>query len=234
MENIVITGCSRGLGYELLKCFHEHEHFVFPLVRKEQDVEKIKKEFPIRCHPIKADISSDTCIEHINKEIGRITQSVDIVINNAGIRGVEKEILKVTINEMKELFNIHCLGIVRTTKSLIPFLRNSENPRIINVSSRLGSISKIASGEFKGTYSYSYRVAKAAQNMLTICLSEELKSIGIHVSAIHPGKLKTLSGPIDADKEPQEAAKSIYDWVMTLNLNNTGQFVEPGVGHLTW
>ena len=71
----------------------------------------------------------------------------------------------------------------------------SNQSRVNNISSRLGSLHKMANKEFpQGEFSYSYRIAKAAQNMLTLCLQQEFADKGIRVTAIHPGKLKTDIG----------------------------------------
>ena len=75
-------------------------------------------------------------------------------------------------------------------------LAKSDHPRIINVSSRLGSLHKMANRVSARHFSYSYRIAKAAQNMLTLCLQQEFENKGISVTAIHPGKLKTDIGAL--------------------------------------
>jgi short-subunit dehydrogenase len=235
MKTVVITGAGRGLGYELLRQFYEKGYTVFPIIRKPSLIQMIKKQFPDNCFPILADIGEDSSIETIRKQLDKSTVSIDILINNAGIRGKEKSIFNIKSEEMHELFNVHCIGAIRTIQSVMPFLKNSDNPRIINISSRLGSLSKMASDEFKdGMFSYSYRIAKASQNMLTLCLHNELNPLGIHVSAVHPGKLKTSSGPVDADKEPSESARHMFEWIETLNKENSKQYVEPGINQLGW
>ncbi len=89
----------------------------------------------------------------------------------------------------------------------------------------------MANKEFpQGQFSYSYRIAKAAQNMLTLCLQQEFEDKGIRVTAIHPGKLKTDIGAFDANMTPAEGAKNIYDWVIDSNVDASGKFIEPGVG----
>jgi NAD(P)-dependent dehydrogenase (short-subunit alcohol dehydrogenase family) len=232
---VLITGASRGLGYELLKVFHSNSYEVFPLVRSEESSYKLLSEFPQRCFPIVADIGLDSCKENIKTTLEQHTKEIDIVINNAGVSGKEYQIEKVTSEEMMNLLNIHCLGVIRTVQSSLNFLSNSSNPRIINVSSRLGSLNKMISDKFKDRYfSYSYRVAKAAQNMLTVCLYQELRKKGIHVSAIHPGKLKTGTASADADMEASEASRYIFDWIETLSMQNSGMFVEPNVSEMPW
>ncbi len=233
--NVLITGGNRGLGLELVRVFHENEHIVFPVVRMKEAIDFLNKNFPNRCHPILADVSNDESIAEIESQIGSYVNHLDILINNAGIPGKSYEIEKVSTKELMDLYNIHCLGVVRTVQATLPYLRKSKNPRIINLSSRLGSLSKMANGEFaKGKFSYSYRIAKAAQNMLTLCLDQELVDIPISVTAIHPGKLMTSSGAYDADMSPEDAAKRIYTWLLNSKQNISGKFFEPLVSEMNW
>ncbi|MFE6135990.1 SDR family NAD(P)-dependent oxidoreductase [Bacillus sp. NPDC057893] len=232
---VLITGGNRGLGLQLVKVFHENGHIVYPLVRSEVAVTQLKKMFSSRCFPILADLTDDESTECIKKQVEEYTEYIDLVINNAGITGKETEVLCTNSEELMELFNLHCLGVIRAIKGTYSALTKSNQPRIINVSSRLGSLHKMAEKEFpQGQFSYSYRIAKAAQNMLTLCLQQEFADKGIRVTAIHPGKLKTDIGAFDANMTPTEGAQNIYDWVMDSNEDVSGKFIEPGLGELEW
>jgi NAD(P)-dependent dehydrogenase (short-subunit alcohol dehydrogenase family) len=233
--NVLITGANRGLGYELVKCFHSNHYQVFPLVRSDEAATKLMAEFNDRCHPIVADIRLDECKEIIQSNIRNFTDKIDIVINNAGIPGRGRELENVDSEEVSELLNVHCLGVLRVVQTTMEFLQNADNPRIINVSSRLGSLSKMASDEFRNRkFTYSYRVAKAAQNMLTICMDQEFSKKGICVRAIHPGVLKSGPSSLDADLEANEAAGNIFLWIEGLVITHSVQFVQPDVGELPW
>ncbi|WP_433772580.1 SDR family NAD(P)-dependent oxidoreductase [Bacillus wiedmannii] len=232
---VFITGGNRGLGLQLVKVFHEYGHIVYPLVRTEVAKDQLKQIFSSRCFPIVAELSDDESTEHIKEQLEKYTEHIDLVINNAGIPGRETEILRTNSEELTELFNVHCLGVIRAIKGTYGALTKSNHPRIINVSSRLGSLHKMAGKEFlQGQFSYSYRIAKAAQNMLTLCLQQEFADKGIRVTAIHPGKLKTDIGAFDADMTPAKGAQNIYEWVIDSNEDVSGKFIEPGVGELEW
>ncbi|GAB6425664.1 SDR family NAD(P)-dependent oxidoreductase [Bacillus luti] len=232
---VVITGGNRGLGLQLVKIFHENGHIIYPLVRTEVAVTQLQQMFSCRCFPILADLSADESTAQIKNQLAEYTDCIDLVVNNAGITGKETEILHTNSEELMDLFNIHCLGVIRAVKGTYVALAKSDHPRIINVSSRLGSLYKMASKEFpQGQFSYSYRIAKAAQNMLTLCLQQEFEDKGIGVTAIHPGKLKTEIGAFDANLTPAEGAQNIYEWVIESNEGASGKFIEPGVGELKW
>ena len=201
-EKVLITGANRGIGYGLLKVFIQNHFEVFSLVRKKEAAAKLKEEFPQRCYPIIADVRQDDCKKKIRDTLREHTDTLDILLNNAGGPGKAYHLKEASSKEMFDLFNVHCLGIMRTVQCTKEFLESSFNPRVINLSSRLGSLTRVASGEFKGrNFSYAYRISKAAQNMLTVCLNEELKDQGICVIALHPGEIRTELGTSEADTE---------------------------------
>lgn len=223
------------IGLQLVKVFHENGHIVYPLVRNEITIKQLQQMFSSRCFPVIADLSIDEGTEQIKNQLGKYTEHIDLVINNAGMPGKETEILRVNSEELTELLNIHCLGVIRVVKGIYSFLTKANHPGIINVSSRLGSLHKMSEKEFpQGQFSYSYRIAKVAQNMLTLCLQQEFENKGIGINAIHPGKLKTEIGAFDADMTPAVGAQNIYDSVIDSNEDVSGKFIEPGVGEWKW
>jgi len=217
--NILITGGNRGLGLELIKVFWSNGNNVFSIVRSAQARSVIEKNFP-KCSVAVADITDYSEL----KKIDYLKQNIiDVLINNAGAGGQGTSIADTDSDEVEKQFRVHCLGAFNATKAAYPALVKSTNPTIINISSRVGSISKNASGEFtnKG-FSYGYRIGKGAQNMLTQCLSQELGPKGFKVCALHPGRLLTSSGAFDAHMEPHESANVIYNLVIDNKLENGG------------
>lgn len=235
MKSVLITGGNRGLGFELVKIFHENGYKVFTVVRREEDADKLKAQFINYIYPIISDMRYDSATQNIKKITAANSESIDVVINNAGIIGHEYKIEKVSTEDFLEVVNVHCASIIRTTQAVLPLLLKSTNPRIVNISSRFGSLTNTANLEYeKRKISYSYRVAKAAQNMLSLCLNQELNEKGISINCVHPGKLLTASGASDADTIPKDAAIRIFDWVETLDSKKTANFVEPFIQDFPW
>lgn len=224
--NLLITGGNRGLGFELVKIFLSKGNTVASLVRSEQARSVVKTHFP-DCSVFVADIADYGEL----KKIDYLNDStIDVLINNAGAGGRGTSITDTDSDEVDRQFRVHCLGAFNVAKAAYPSLVKSTGPIIINISSRVGSISKNASGEFtnKG-FSYSYRIGKGAQNMLTQCLSQELGPQGFKVCALHPGRLLTSSGADDAHMEPHESAAEIYNLLVNNKLENGGYYcVETG------
>lgn len=206
-KNVFITGINKGLGKELFELFLTKGYTVYGLLRNQSVAEKLKSKLPENGKIILTDLSSDESINAIQEIVGG--NSIDLLINNAGIGGKSHLIEKMGSNEINDLFNIHCLGLFRTVKALKTNLLKANEPIVLNLNSRLGSITRQSNGTYDHiTVSYSYRIAKAAQNMLTNCLRKEFKG-KIKFLSIHPGKMKTSIAQIDADIEPKVIATRI-------------------------
>jgi NAD(P)-dependent dehydrogenase (short-subunit alcohol dehydrogenase family) len=167
--------------------------------------------------------------------VARDSGVLDILINNAGSRGYVYSIDKEPEEEVLALLQVHCVGALRAARAALPFLSKSPNPLIVNVTSRFGSIIRTAEGALPGgQLSYSYRIAKAAQNMLTLCLHQELHAQGIRVCAVHPGLLATDSGPPDPDTSAEEGAERLAKWVLSAKGCVSGSYHELDTGRSQW
>ena len=218
-KSIIITGASRGLGFALTKQFISKQWNVVPLVRQDKDAIALNNINAAQCFPIIADVTDNEVQSTIHKSIASFKE-LNVLINNAGIGGTSADLNGTTPEEVLALIDVHCLGALRVTKAVLPFMK--KNGIIINVSSRFGSIKKISTGELDDiNCSYSYRIAKAAQNMLTQCMCREFKSSSLRICSVHPGQLKTKSASSDADKTPEEAAKILFEM---LNKIEHGRF----------
>ena len=223
MKTILITGINKGLGKALFNQLVEKEYFVFGLLRNKEVYKEINENKPKNVKLILADISDDNCIDKIQQVIKNST--LDLIINNAGIGGEAMKLENVNSNEIIDLFNVHCLGVLRVMKSISKNLIKNNNTTVINLNSRLGSITHQSIGTFKNLeVSYSYRIAKASQNMLTTCLRLEFKDVAF--ISLTPGKLKTEIGQVDADLSPSESAKRIIEYWEQEKFRNLNGILE--------
>jgi len=224
--NVLITGGNRGLGFELVKVFSETGNNVATIVRSGSAKRIIETCFP-QCTVLLSDITNFIQLSKI--EFFK-RNHLDLLINNAGKASSGVSITDSESDEIEKQFKVHCLGAFNVTKVAYPALAKTEHPLIINISSRLGSMSRNAQGEFTGKgFSYGYRIGKGAQNMLTLCLSQELGPKGFRVCALHPGRLLTSSGATDAHMSPYGSAKRIYILVIKNQIENGGYYcVETG------
>ncbi|MFQ3229448.1 SDR family NAD(P)-dependent oxidoreductase [Reinekea sp.] len=173
MPSVLITGAAKGLGRELTRSFSNHKWSLLLIVRSTESAADLKSEFP----EAKILISDIRSLEHegnLSKWLG--DYSVDVLINNAGSGSKGPSIKTATAEQISKVFETNCVGVFSTVKGAYQSLKKGEKGLVINISSRRGSLSMQAAGAAKGSgCSYSYRISKAAQNMLTLCLADDLE-----------------------------------------------------------
>jgi NAD(P)-dependent dehydrogenase (short-subunit alcohol dehydrogenase family) len=228
-KTVLITGAGRGFGFALTKNFILNQWNVFALVRNKKDAMNLMKIGETQCFPILSDITSNTVKTSIQEALMPFGK-IDVLINNAGIGGNSAILTETTAAEVLSLIDVHCLGALRVSQAVLPYM-NKEGT-IVNISSRFGSITKISTGQLDHiSCSYSYRIAKAAQNMLTQCMCREFKDTELKVCSIHPGRLKTDTASVDADKTPEEAAEVLFEKLKSVEH---GKFYSLFEGTIEW
>lgn len=186
---------------------------MYGLVRTPQAVDTLR-EGCAAAMPIIGDVAHPEVIAAIQEALGRHGDGLNLLINNAGTGASIRAMQEGVEEEIAAQLNVHCLGALRVSRAALPFLRRAEPALIVNVNSRFGSIAGAAAGLFREhELSYAYPIAKAAQNMLTLRMAEELRSSRVKVCAVHPGRVQTASGSPDATTTPAEAAARLIDWI---------------------
>ena len=213
MPAVLVTGAGRGLGRALIEEFGGRGWTTFPLVRDALAARDLARGSD-RCRPIVADVREESAESAIARALEAADLPLDLLVNNAGVIRKLRGLAAADPSDLEDLFRVHCVGALRCTRAALPWLRRAPRPLVANVSSRFGSIARTAAGEFRGIYAY--HVAKAAQNMLTACLDRELGGQGVRVLAVHPGRLRTSVGAVDADTDPADAARAFADWAQTV------------------
>jgi len=181
VTNIVITGCSTGIGFVTANYLQEQGIKVYATVRDSKDIEILKK-FGLN-NVLKLDITKydeiQLVIEHVLKEDGKI----DVWFNNAGY-GQAGAIEDIRTEVLKEQFDTNVFGLHEATRQIIPVMRKQGYGKIIQHSSVLGLVSLFGRG--------AYNASKYAIEGLTDTLRLELKG-----TDIYPVLLNT--GPISSD-----------------------------------
>lgn len=187
--NIIITGASRGIGYELAKKFMvDGTHQIVAIARNSLKLEQLssvcaqmKSDARLFCLPFdlqEQDYQSQL-IPFIKKHLG----TVDILINNAGLL-INKPILEMDDDDFDQVFGVNVKSVFKLVRDLIPYFNPSAH--IVNISS-MGGVQ--GSVKFPGLAVYS--ASKGAVSILTECLAEELKEEGIKVNALAIGSVQT-------------------------------------------
>ncbi len=215
--NILITGASKGIGYELVKAFAADEKSVIAAVsRNEKKIaalkEKCTEDFPSsQVYAFAVDIQKDDLVNGLLGKFPEELNSIDILINNAGYL-INKPFQKLTDEDVNLLFGTNVMSVFRLIRSLYPLF--NENSHIINISS-MGGVQ--GSVKFPGLSGYS--ASKGALAVLTECLAEEFREKKIYVNCLALGAVQTemLSTAFPGYKAPltsAEMAKFIKDFAM--------------------
>ena len=216
--NVVITGASRGIGYELAKIFISTKaNHVVALSRNMEKLKKLAEESSrIKAENSQLDILGfdllkgdfqNVLVPFIQDKL----QVIDILINNAGFL-VNKDFEQLTGEDFDRMFNTNVKSVFRLTQELL--LSFSGRAHIVNISS-MGGVQ--GSAKFRGLSLYS--ASKGALNVLTECLAEELKDRNISVNALALGAVQTemLSEAFPGYKaplQPAEMARFIMDFAV--------------------
>ncbi|MFC2104618.1 SDR family NAD(P)-dependent oxidoreductase [Bacteroidota bacterium] len=218
--NIVITGASKGIGFELTKLFAtEENNTVIAIARSEKLLQGLKNECSKQdvrnnLKTIVFDIEDPSHVKNkLKSEIIKHINSIDILINNAGYL-VNIPFANVEIEEIKKIFNINLISQAVLIQEFIPLLKESKSSHVINISS-MGGFQ--GSSKFPGLSFYSS--SKAALASLTECLAEEFKNENIKfnclaLGAVNTEMLKTAFPDYSAPLNANEMAKFIYDFAI--------------------
>ena len=156
------------------------------------------------------------------KTIAEQFDQLDTVFNNAGILDWDT-LDKISTEAFREIYETNVIGAFRVSKASLSLLQNSNNPLIVNISSRLGSISLRGYSELGGAVAY--QCSKAALNMLTAQMAIDYKSLGIRAISISPGWVKTDMGGMEAKYEVQESVRLFTSQIEQLATSESGIFI---------
>jgi NADP-dependent 3-hydroxy acid dehydrogenase YdfG len=130
---VLITGVSRGFGLELTREYCRLGWRVFGVFRSKEDGARLASKFGETFVPILTDLSDDSAVEKIRLSLEKKTDYLSLLINNAGIGGYGHSIEKTSVNEIKELFDVHCCGAIRCLQATrifvgwLPKIRQERN-----------------------------------------------------------------------------------------------------------
>lgn len=229
MSHWVIAGASRGIGLELARQRASRGARVTASVRNETGrtaLEAALAPAGERGRIITLD-TRDTA--QIVAAAAQVDAPVDVLIANAGAYGPERQsALDMDFDGVLELLNVNSLGPLRLAQAFLPQLRQADNPRIVMMSSVLGSMA------LEGTFNVGYRASKAALNKITQCLADDLKGVGITVIALHPGWVRTDMGGPNATLSVEESVAGIINVVEELTLSGTRRYIDYRGNEIEW
>jgi len=220
MKTVLITGASRGIGFEIARQLALRGFHVVIGVRSEPQGQKAQRELEQagRVSVLVLDVSDSKSIAIAASRFAP-TGQLDVLINNAGIYPDEGlSILTISREQMVNTFQTNTFGALETTQAFLPYLKKALPARVINVSSGYGQIEGLSAD------APSYCLSKLALNGVTIMLAEALKEHRIAVNAMCPGWVRTDMGGSAAPRPVEEGADTAV-WLATeADQNLTGKF----------
>ena len=220
MKNIVITGTSRGIGFELAKQFAENGHQVLALSRNTKPLSTINHK---NITALSVDISNNDDLNKVTDFIKNNWKNVDVLINNAG-KLINKPFTEISSEDFLEVYKVNVFGVAEITKLMIPFLQKGSH--VVTISS-IGGIQ--GSSKFPGLAAYSS--AKGAVITLSELLAEEYKEQQISFNVLALGAVQTemLEEAFPGYQAPLSAAEMadyIYNFSLTGNKFYNGKVLQ--------
>jgi NAD(P)-dependent dehydrogenase (short-subunit alcohol dehydrogenase family) len=218
-KNIIITGTSRGIGYELALQFANEGHNVLALSRKTPKV--LIEHKNITC--LSVDLSLDASIDEVENFIKNNFKKVDILIHNAGAL-LHKPFEQITSSEFENIYKVNVFGVASLTRICIPYLQKGSH--VVTISS-MGGIQ--GSMKFAGLAAYSS--SKGAVITLSELLAEEYKEQGISFNVLALGSVNTemlqeAFPGYEAPLSASEMANYIHDFALTGNKYYNGKVLQ--------
>lgn len=205
----LVTGANKGIGREIVRRLARQGFTVYLGARdterghaavgelkslryNEESTSEGGGELDVRF--VRLDVTDPGSAEAAVTKIAAETGRLDVLVNNAGVV-VEWGIrtADVTAAQLREVYEVNVFGVVTMTAACVPLLRRSRNPRIVNMSSGLGSLGLLSdpAGPLSARGLLAYGSSKAALNALTLMYADALHADGIKVNATSPGLVPT-------------------------------------------
>jgi NAD(P)-dependent dehydrogenase (short-subunit alcohol dehydrogenase family) len=231
MATVLITGSSRGIGYELAKQYAEAGNRVLATCRNPDKADKLKAVAAAsngRMTIHRMDVSSMDSVKAAAAEIGDMP--IDIIINNAGVwGGLAGQVLdNMDYENWFYEFSTMAMGPFRVVQNFLKNLLAGQQKKIFTITSQTSAHS------YKKVAGYSYSSAKAASNRITTMLSRDLHDRGVTVCLMHPGWVRTEMAGKVADIEPPVSAAGIIRVIGAATLADSGKFLKYDGGIHDW
>lgn len=210
-----VTGADRGLGLALAEELLSRGYAVLAGQYEEDggELAGLERKHPGLLHRVRLDLSDPARVEAAAEQIRSIAGGLELLINNAAILGDirTKVSERLDFGEMEQVFRVNALGPLRMVNAVLPLVMNGSSKLIVNISSEAGSIGTCWRDSW-----YAYCMSKAALNMQSALIHNEVKHAGGQVMVLHPGHVRTyMQGRLDTAGRltPSESARKLVQLI---------------------
>lgn len=220
MKYALVTGTDHGLGLALVKNLLERKYCVVAcrINPEEKQVDALLEDYREQLNIVELDIGSSGSVSAMKEKVKDLVPHIDLLINNAGVLGDMNKVLgdDLDYEEILWVFNINAVGTLRVSNALAELVMKSDDKMIVNISSEAGSI-----GDCFREGWFGYCMSKAANNMQSALVYNNIRKQGGRLIAMHPGHVASyMRGHLDttASLTPKQSADGILHTVLDTEL----------------
>ncbi|WP_422928917.1 SDR family oxidoreductase [Singulisphaera sp. PoT] len=244
----LVTGANQGIGLQIAKDLAAHGFTVLVGSRNLERGEEAARTIDGDAHSLRLDVtdlaSISAAAERIRGEFGRL----DVLVNNAAISNTGRATgmtveeyartsaaSNASLDEVRAIWETNVFGVLAVYQAMLPLLREAPAARIVNVSSGVGSLTRVSepSYPYRSIFGPGYAASKTALNAMTLAMAIELESTGIKVNAACPGHTRTNLNNYSGTQTVEEGAREPVRLAMLGPDGPTGTFSN-SAGPLPW
>lgn len=245
MKTAFITGANKSIGFETAKQLIQQGYHVYlgarDQIKGEQAVQQLHAAGLTSVEAITIDVNDGNSIKAARTALGLQTATLDVLVNNAGISGgMPQTALTTDTDTFRQVFETNYFGVISVTLEFMDLLQQAPQPRIVNVTSGLGSLTLHSDPTWK-YYPYkaaAYMASKAALNAYTIALAYDLRDTNFKINAVDPGYTATDFNHHTGPGTVADAAARVVKAAILSEDGPTGQFFSddnaPDTGISPW
>jgi len=240
MKSALVTGGNKSIGFETARQLAQLGYFTYIGSRDKakglQAVDKLNSMGLKNVGCVQLDVTDINSINAARQELEEKNKKLDVLINNAGISGgFPQPATKISIETMRRVFETNFIGAVQVSQAFMELLKKSDEPRIVNVTTELSSLTNHSNPDWKFSQfkPAAYGPSKIALNAYTVMLAAELKDTVFKVNCVCPGFTKTDFNNHQGTKTVEQGAKAIVKYSTLDKDGATGKFFNED-GEIAW
>ncbi len=224
MQNILITGANRGIGLALVEQYLAAGNYRIYATCRDPDsaaaLNALANANADSLRILQMDVDDETSIKRAVDTVSADSDSLDALINNAGVSGGDdtRNMGQLDSAAVAAVITTNAVAPLIVTQACRDLLKRSDNPRVVMISSGLGSLARVDGN------AYAYRMSKAAMNMAARALAFDDAMAGITTVTLAPGWVRTDMGGPSANLAPEESASALLALIEKLGATDNGRF----------
>ncbi|MFE9093352.1 SDR family oxidoreductase [Streptomyces sp. NPDC007264] len=237
-KTALVTGANKGIGYEIAGGLGRLGWSIGVGARDEERREAAVAKLlaaGVDAFGVPLDVTDDASVTAAAALTENRTGRLDVLVNNAGITGGTAQLpTTVDVETVRTAVETNVIGVIRVTNAMLPLLRRSPSPRIVNVSSSVGSLTlQTTPGAETGPISVAYAPTKTFLNAVTVQYAKELQDTNILINAACPGYCATDLNGFRGFRTPQQGATIAIRLATLPDDGPTGGFFDED-GEVPW